>query len=329
MKTLVVGGAGYIGSHMTRLLLDQGHEVRVLDDLSTGHRGAIPAELLIEGSLLDPTALDQALETSQADVVIHFAAKSIIPESLSNPQLYYQTNLSGTMQLLEAMRRHHCSRLIFSSTAAVYGTPEVVPIDESAPTRPISPYGRTKLFMEQMIADYAAAYGLRTISLRYFNAAGAHASGLIGEAHEPETHLIPNILRSMAQGDFTLQLFGTEHPTADGTCVRDYIHVQDLVSAHLRAAEHLANLPAGHSDVFNLGLGHGYSVLEVLEAAQAVVGREIPRQIRPARAGDPPTLIANPGRANQILGWHCVHSDLDTILRSAWRWHQGPGFTSI
>lgn len=328
MKTLVVGGAGYIGSHMVRFLVDQGHDVRVLDDLSTGHRAAVAAELLIEGSLLNAAALDRAFAEAQPEVIVHFAAKSIIPESVSDPQLYYQTNLSGTLQLLEAMRRHRCERLIFSSTAAVYGTPDVVPIAESAATRPISPYGRTKLFMEQMIADFAAAYGLRTISLRYFNAAGAHPSGEIGEAHEPETHLIPNILRSLAQGDFTLQLFGTEHPTPDGTCVRDYIHVMDLVAAHQKAAERLATLQAGTSEVFNLGVGHGYSVLEVLNAAEQVVGREIPREIRPARAGDPPMLIADPSLANRRLGWSCEHSDLDTILRTAWRWHQSQGFTS-
>lgn len=321
MKVLVLGGAGYIGSHMVRFLREREIDLRVFDNLSTGHAWAVPEGLLLQGDLLDADTLDTALAAFTPDVVMHFAAKSIIPESIAEPDLYYQTNLTGTMNVLAAMRRHQVDKLIFSSTAAVYGTPDSVPITENAPTRPISPYGRTKLFMEQMIADYASAYGMKTISLRYFNAAGAHPDGDIGEAHEPETHLIPNILKSMASGDFTLQLFGTEHPTPDGTCVRDYIHVMDLASAHYQAALRLAGLADGSSEVFNLGLGRGYSVLDVLQAAEQVVGRDIPRETRPARAGDPAELVADATKAMQTLDWQCTNSDLPTILNSAWNWH--------
>ena len=325
MRVLVLGGAGYIGSHMLRDLQERGEDVCVFDNLSTGHAWAVPAGVLRQGDLLDAQAIDDTVKSFAPDVVMHFAAKSIIPESVRDPHQYYQANLTGTMNVLAAMHRQGVDRLIFSSTAAVYGAPSTSPITEAAATAPISPYGRTKLFMEQMIADYAQAYGFRTISLRYFNAAGAHAAGDIGEAHEPETHLIPNILKSMAQGDFTLQLFGTDHPTADGTCVRDYIHVQDLAAAHYQAAVRLDDLDAGCSETFNLGLGQGYSVLQVLQAAEQVLGREIPRDIRPARAGDPPELVADASAAQQALNWRCQHSDLDTILRSAWRWHSGQG----
>ncbi|MGJ8668093.1 MAG: UDP-glucose 4-epimerase GalE [Oceanococcus sp.] len=321
MKVLVLGGAGYIGSHMVRYLRERGETVCVFDNLSTGHAWAVPEGLLRQGDLLNATAISAVVSEFAPDVVMHFAAKSIIPESVSDPHRYYQTNLSGTMNLLAAMREHGVDKLIFSSTAAVYGTPDSTPITESATTRPISPYGRTKLFMEQMITDYAAAYDFKTISLRYFNAAGAHPDGDIGEAHEPETHLIPNILKSMVNGDFKLQLFGTEHPTVDGTCVRDYIHVMDLAAAHYQAALHLPQLAAGGSEVFNLGVGNGYSVLEVLQAAEKVVGRSIPRDVRPARAGDPPELVADASRAEQSLDWQCNYSDLDTILQTAWKWH--------
>ena len=321
MKVLVLGGAGYIGSHMVRDLQERGEEVCVFDNLSTGHAWAVPEGLLHHGDLLDAESINRCLQDFGPDVVMHFAAKSIIPESIREPHLYYQANLAGTMNLLSAMRSQQVDKLIFSSTAAVYGLPDSTPIQENAVTRPISPYGRTKLFMEQMIADYAQAYGLKTISLRYFNAAGAHAQADIGEAHEPETHLIPNILKSMAQGDFCLQLFGTEHPTPDGTCVRDYIHVQDLASAHYLAALRLADAPGGSSETFNLGIGRGYSVLQVLQAAEKVLGREIPREIRPSRAGDPPELVADARRAQKALNWRCKHSDLETILRTAWQWH--------
>ncbi len=322
MKVLVLGGAGYIGSHMVRYLQSCATEVCVFDNLSTGHAWAVPKALLVQGDLLDPAALHSVMADFAPDVVMHFAAKSIIPQSVADPHLYYQTNLSGTMNVLDAMRRHGVEQLIFSSTAAVYGTPDQVPINEEAATRPISPYGRTKLFMEQMIADYASAYGLKTISLRYFNAAGAHPDGDIGEAHEPETHLIPNILKSVASGDFSLQLFGTEHPTPDGTCVRDYIHVMDLASAHYQAALHLPQLSSGSSEVFNLGLGRGYSVRDVLRVAEQVLQRDIPHQVKPARAGDPPELLADPAKAIKTLNWQCRSSDLASIIGSAWNWHR-------
>lgn len=322
MKVLVLGGAGYIGSHMLRYLLDTGQQAKAFDDLSTGHAWAVPEGLLIQGDLLNPAEIDAAMLEFRPDVVMHFAAKSIVPESVRDPHQYYTTNLAGTMNVLAAMRKASCKQLIFSSTAAVYGIPKSVPITESTPPAPISAYGRTKLFMEQMIADYASAYGLRTISLRYFNAAGAHPDGDIGEAHEPETHLIPNILRSMVAGEFTLQLFGTDHPTSDGSCIRDYIHVMDLASAHWAAARHLKDMSDGENAIFNLGRGKGYSVLEVLAAAEQVVGRNIPREIKPARAGDPPVLVADASKANAVLGWQCEHSDLNQILGTAWNWHR-------
>jgi UDP-glucose 4-epimerase len=322
MRVLVLGGAGYIGSHMVRFLQEQGDEPIVFDNLSTGHRAAVSDCPLIIGDLLDAEAITRALQQQRPDVVMHFAAKSIVPESAIMPDIYYRTNLSGTMNLLAAMHAENISSLIFSSTAAVYGTPQAVPIKETAALQPISPYGRTKLFMEEMIRDYASAYGLRAISLRYFNAAGAHASGSIGEAHEPETHLIPNILRSVANPNFSLKLFGNQHATPDGTCIRDYIHVSDLCSAHHLAAQRVLQMKARSVDCFNLGLGAGYSVLEVLRGAEAVLGCEIPHRIEAARAGDPPILVADAQRARTQLGWHCEHSALDNIMASAWRWHE-------
>ena len=321
MRVLVLGGAGYIGSHMVKYLLAAGDTVRVLDDLSTGHRAAVEGCPLIEASLLEPQALRAALAEFRPEVVMHFAARSIVPESARAPDLYYRCNVTGTLNLLDAMRATGVDKLIFSSTASVYGTPETVPITESAPLRPISVYGRTKLFMEEMIRDHARAFGLKAVSLRYFNAAGADASGLIGEAHEPETHLIPNILRAASGLGEPLTLFGDDHPTPDGTAIRDYIHVSDLANAHRLAARYLDDLADGAMAIFNLGVGQGYSVRQVLDCAEAVTGQRIPYTLAPARQGDPPVLVADASLARAQLGWQPVHSSLTDIVASAWRWH--------
>lgn len=326
MRVLVLGGAGYIGSHMVRHLQNQGDTPIVLDNFTTGHRAAVAGCPVVEADLLDTAAVVECLEEHRPELVMHFAARSIVPESVREPDSYYRTNLAGTMNLLGAMHHTGVRRLIFSSTAAVYGAPDGSPIPESAATQPLSPYGRTKLFMEQMIADYARAYGLRAISLRYFNAAGADASGEIGEAHEPETHLIPNILRSVADPEFELQLFGGEHPTPDGYCVRDYIHVTDLCAAHHLAGLHLEALPPGTLECLNLGNERGFSVLEVLRSAERVLQREIPHHQAPAREGDPPSLVADATRARSTLNWACEHSDLDNIVATAWAWHRNPRY---
>lgn len=326
MKTLVAGGAGYIGSHMVRVLADAGHDVAVFDDFSTGHEAAIPKGVtVLRGSLLDAASVETAFGRARPEAVLHFAALSIVPDSVRDPATYYRANLTGALNLLDAMRRHGADWLVFSSTASVYGMPERVPIAENHPLRPISPYGWSKLFIERMIEDYCAAYGLRAASLRYFNAAGAHPSGEIGEAHDPETHLIPNVLRAAADGG-TLAIYGDRHPTADGFCVRDYIHVMDLCDAHLRTLDWLAEADRGCFGVFNLGSGRGFSVMEVLRAAERVVGKPIPNRVAAARAGDPPALVAASQFARDTLRWTPQHDSLEAMLETAWRWHRNPRF---
>ena len=318
-RILVCGGAGYIGSHMCKALAAAGHEPVAFDNLVTGHRWAVRWGPLVEGDLLDPRAIAAALAAHRVDAVMHFAARSLVGESMQAPGLYFRNNVTGTLNLLEAMRDAGVDRLVFSSTAAVYGTPDYTPIDEAHPTAPINPYGWSKLMAERQIAEFCRAHGLRAASLRYFNAAGADPSGEIGEAHEPETHLIPNILRAAlepARGP--VSLFGDDYPTPDGTCVRDYIHVEDLCQAHLLALRHLDDAPGMH--VFNLGTGSGHSVADVLAACRTACDGQPAATYAPRRAGDPPILVACSDRARDVLGWQPARS-LDAIVGDAHAWH--------
>ena len=319
MTILLCGGAGYIGSHMLQRLLRDGHGVVVLDNLSTGHRAAVQGCELVIGNLLDTPLLEQVFEQHRFDVVMHFCAKSLVAESMREPYAYYRNNVAGTLNLLAAMRAHDVQRLIFSSTAAVYGTPLTDSIGEDHPRKPINPYGRSKLMVEEILCDAARAHGLRSVSLRYFNAAGASDDASIGEVHDPETHLIPNVLRAAEPGALPLSVYGTDYPTRDGTCVRDYVHVDDLAQAHLAALAYLDAHDGAHA--FNLGNGAGFSVLEILRAAGNVTGREIPWNAAARRDGDPATLVANSAYAREQLGWQPRHTQIESIIASAWRWH--------
>lgn len=325
MHVLICGGAGYIGSHMAKMLATRGDRISIFDNLSTGHREAVQWGPLIEGDLLTPSDIDRALQAGPYDAVMHFSAKSLVGESVAHPDRYYLNNVVGTINLLNALVRHGIGKFIFSSSAAVFGNPEYTPIDESHPTRPINPYGRTKLMVENLLADYDQAYGLRSVSLRYFNAAGADPEGRIGESHDPETHLIPNILRSLVRpGGSALKVFGRDYDTPDGTCVRDYIHVNDLCDAHLRSLDHLNR--GGATGIFNLGIGRGFSVLEVIRTAVSVTGKDIPYTVADRRAGDPPVLVASAARARQQLGWEPRYTALEEIIETAWRWHRDQRF---
>jgi len=324
MHVLVCGGAGYIGSHMAKWLATRGIEVTVLDNLSTGHREAVRWGTLVEADLLYPETLEPVFAANRFDAVMHFCARSLVGESVAKPYEYYANNVTGTLNLLEAMRRHGVDRLVFSSTAAVFGQPVSRSIDEDHPTQPINPYGASKLMVERILADAAAAYGLRSVALRYFNAAGASPQGDIGESHEPETHLIPNVLRAALRTGPALSVFGDDYPTPDGTCVRDYVHVDDLAQAHQLALGYLDANPGAH--VFNLGNGQGFSVREVIAAAQRISGLEIPHTVAPRRVGDPAVLVASSEKARRDLGWEPAHTSLDTIIESAWRWHQAPSY---
>ena len=285
MKVLVVGGAGYVGSHACLALADAGHQPTVFDDLSTGHEWAVQWGELIRGSLMDAAAIDAALDRVRPEVVMHFAARSLVAESMTDPYLYYQANVGGTLQLLAAMRRHAVQRLVFSSTAAIFGEPVRLPIDEDHPKNPLNPYGRSKLMIEWMLEDAARSYGLNAVALRYFNAAGADPQGRIGEAHEPETHLIPRLLRRAAGEDLDVGIYGDRHATRDGTCVRDYVHVMDLAGAHVQAVERSGHAGAGFR-AFNLGAARGYSVKEVIRAVEVMIGRPLDLPVYPVRAGD-------------------------------------------
>ena len=318
MRILVTGGAGYIGSHMVKMLAARGDEVTVLDDLSTGHADAVRGAQFVQAELAGSEAL-QTLEKNRIEAVIHFAAASLVGESVADPLKYYTRNVGGTLALLKAMREAGVSKLVFSSTAAVYGEPQRSPIDESHPTVPVNPYGSSKLAIERMLAECCAAYGLRAATLRYFNAAGADPQGELGERHNPETHLIPLVLRAAAQGK-PVAVFGNDWPTRDGTCVRDYIHVTDLCDAHVRALDWLSR--AGRYDCFNLGNGDGATVLEVIEAARRVTGRKITINHSPRRQGDPATLVADAGKARRALGWQPQRAAIETIVADAWRWEQ-------
>ncbi|MDR3634093.1 MAG: UDP-glucose 4-epimerase GalE [Isosphaeraceae bacterium] len=319
MIVLVVGGAGYIGSHAVRGLVQAGHDVWVLDNLSQGHAASVPAGRLVRGELADRGALETALRDHKVDAVMHFAAFASVPESVADPAKYYQNNLVGTLNLLDAMRATGVGRIVFSSTAAVYGVPEVVPIPEDAPKQPINPYGFTKLAMEHALADYARAYGLGYAVLRYFNACGASSDATIGEDHTPETHLIPIILQVALGQRESLSVFGTDYPTPDGTCIRDYIHVEDLADAHIRV---LDRIEPGRGLTYNVGTGVGASVREVVDAARRVTGHPIPVVAHPRRAGDPPSLVASSQAIRRDLEWSPRYNAIEEIVASAWKWHK-------
>ena len=322
MAILVLGGAGYIGSHTVYELVDYGEEVVIVDNLETGHVEAVhPKAKFYQGDIRNRAFIDRVFEENKIDAVIHFAANSLVGESMTNPLKYYDNNLCGTKVLLDSMAAHRIDKIVFSSTAATYGEPENIPILETDKTCPTNCYGETKLSMEKMFKWTGRAHGLRYVSLRYFNACGAHESGKIGEAHAPETHLIPLILQVPNGKREAITIYGDDYPTPDGTCIRDYIHVTDLAMAHIQAVQYLR---AGNpSNIFNLGNGVGFSVKEVIEAARAVTGHPIPAVIEGRRAGDPARLIASSEKAREVLGWNPQHDDLSKIIASAWKWHQG------
>jgi UDP-glucose 4-epimerase len=319
MKVLVIGGAGYVGSHTVRLLIGGGHEVWVYDNLSRGHRKCVPPGRLIEGELSDRAHLIDVFRDYEIDAVIHFAAFALVNESVQHPAIYYQNNVSATLELLEAMRSAGVWRIVFSSTTATYGQPEVVPIAETTLQQPINPYGFTKLVIEHALTDYAHAYGFGCAALRYFNAAGASPDGTIGEDHDPETHLIPIVLQTALGQRESISVYGTDYPTRDGTCIRDYIHVDDLGSAHLKA---LQLLSPGLNLQLNLGTGHGHSVQEVIDACRRVTGCPIPAVVAGRRAGDPAELVADSSLAQRVLDWKPQYVDIEDIVRTAWKWHQ-------
>jgi UDP-arabinose 4-epimerase len=317
---LVTGGAGYIGSHTCKALSAAGYLPVTVDNLVYGHEDAVRWGPLEKGDIADRVWLDEVLARHRPAAAIHFAAFAYVGESVSDPGKYYRNNVAAALTLLEALRDHGIGRLVFSSTCATYGIPNNVPINEQAPQRPINPYGRSKLMVEQMLEDFDAAHNLKAIALRYFNAAGADAAGEIGECHDPETHLIPLALDAAAGNGPALTVYGQDYDTADGTCIRDYIHVTDLANAHVKALESLLN--GGQSDRINLGTGTGHSIRDVLSTIEAVTGKVVPHSVGPRRAGDPPSLVADPRRANASLGWSAQHSDLANIVRTAWGWHQ-------
>ncbi|MFI5295176.1 MAG: UDP-glucose 4-epimerase GalE [Thermodesulfovibrionales bacterium] len=327
ISALVVGGAGYIGSHMVKLLAESGCEVTVFDNLSLGHRDVVLSGTFVKGDLMNKDDLKALFAHNKFDVVMHFAAFCYVGESVQDPQKYYQNNVVGTLNLLEAMRNSGHDTFLFSSSCATYGVPESAPITEDHPQRPINPYGRTKLIVEQMLADYAVAYNLKSVSLRYFNAAGCDPDGALGERHDPETHLIPLVLaealRVRAGGisaDTSLYVFGNDYDTPDGTCIRDYIHVSDLCTAHLLAAERLSDGHVAKAEAYNLGNGKGFSVGEVIDSCRRVTGVDIRYRIASRREGDPPRLVGSAEKAKSVLGWSPEVSSLDEIVATAWRW---------
>jgi len=319
MRILVTGGAGYIGSHAVRLFLARGHDVWVYDSLAEGHRGAVPAERLIVGDLVEVARLDQALVQHRIEAVVHFAAYTYVGQSVRDPGKYYQNNLVNALNLMECMRKQRIWRFVFSSTAATYGVPQKQPITEEELQRPINPYGNSKLAVELALADYAKAYTWGYAALRYFNAAGASADASIGEDHDPETHLIPLVIKAVLGQIPAVEVFGTDYPTSDGTCIRDYIHVEDLAEAHLLALE---RLEPGTGLRYNLGIGRGYSVREVIETVANVSGKPVPLKEAPRRAGDPPILVASSERIRRELGWRPRYHELRSIVETAWHWHQ-------
>lgn len=321
MAVLVLGGAGYIGSHTVYELIEQGQETVIIDNLQTGHIDAIhPDAKFYKGDIRNKEFLDNVFKKEKIDAVIHFAASSLVPESMTDPLKYYDNNLYGTMVLLKSMVENNIDKIIFSSTAATYGEPENIPIKETDKTEPINTYGETKLSMEKMFKWVSKAHNIKYVSLRYFNAAGAHKSGKIGEDHTPETHLIPLILQVPNNKRENIKIFGDDYETKDGTCIRDYIHVTDLAQAHILAIDYLKK--TGKSDIFNLGNGVGFSVKEIIETARQVTGHPIPAVICPRRAGDPAQLIASNEKAEKILGWKPVYVNPEDIIASAWKWHK-------
>jgi UDP-glucose-4-epimerase GalE len=319
MRVLLTGGAGYVGSHAGRVLRQAGHEVWIYDNLSYGHRSAVPADRLVVGDLMEREKLAATFRDRRIDAVMHFAAFCYVGESVTEPAKYYQNNIVGTLSLLDAMRDAGVQRIVFSSTCATYGEPETVPITEAEKQHPINPYGFTKLAIERALADYARAYGIGYAALRYFNASGAAADGSIGEDHDPETHLIPLVLQVALGQRAEVLVFGDDYPTPDGTCLRDYIHVADLASAHVLALEALEG--GAPSNAFNVGTGVPHSVRQVLDAVARVAGRPVPADIGPRRDGDPSALYAANDRIRATLGWTPQHASLDDIVASAWRWH--------
>lgn len=320
---LVTGGAGYIGSHAVLALQKAGYRVIVLDNLVYGHRDIAETVLkveLVEGDTNDRALLDKLFATHQISAVMHFAAYAYVGESVTDPAKYYQNNFVGTLTLLEAMLAANVKHFVFSSTCATYGVPQIIPIPEDHPQSPINPYGSTKLMVERVLTDFDKAYDFKSVCFRYFNAAGADPEGRLGEDHSPETHLIPLVLQTALGLRDSIAIFGTDYPTPDGTCIRDYIHVSDLAQAHVLGLSYLLN--GGNTTIFNLGNGNGFSVREVIEMARQVTGREIPAIEHPRRPGDPPALVGSGDRARQVLGWNPQYADLHTLISHAWKWHQ-------
>lgn len=319
-KILICGGAGYIGSHINKMLNQKGYETVIYDNLVYGHKEAVKWGELIVGDLADQQALNDLFDKNEFDAVFHFAAFAYVGESVDNPEKYYYNNVVNTLNLLHAMKEHGVNKIIFSSTCATYGEPESVPITEDMPQKPINPYGATKLMVERIFKDYSKAYGLQFVVLRYFNAAGADPDGEIGESHDPETHIIPLVLDAASGVRENVKVFGTDYETPDGSCVRDYIHVTDLASAHLLALKYLEN--GGKPDFFNLGNEKGTSVLEVVESARRVTGKEFNATLTDRRPGDPAKLVGSSKKAKEILGWKPQYVDIDTIVSHAWKWHE-------
>jgi UDP-glucose-4-epimerase GalE len=321
MRVLITGGAGYIGSHTAKLLAASGHTPIVFDDFTQGHDWAVKWGPLERGSLADQGRLREVFAAHKVEAVVHFAASALVGESMSQPTKYFRNNTVATLNLLDAMREAGVATIVFSSTCATYGDPVRVPIDETHPQTPVNPYGESKLMVEKILRWYGGAYGLKWIALRYFNAAGADPAGEIGEDHDPETHLVPLVIGAALGTRPPVKVFGTDYPTPDGSAVRDYVHVMDLADAHRRALEGLDNGTA--SQAINLGTGQGHSVRSVIETVNRVGGKKVPFEEAPRRAGDPPELVAAPGRARDVLGWSCRYAALEVIVEHAWKWHAG------
>ena len=320
MAILVTGGAGYVGSHTVAALVERGIETIVIDNLEKGHREAIwPGAKLYEGDLRDTIFIDKLFAENTITAVVHFAAYSLVPESVKNPSKYYDNNVAGTLRLLDTMVKYNVKSIVFSSTAATYGEPDTIPVTEDAGERPVNPYGESKLSVERMLKWFDGAYGLKHVILRYFNVAGAHESAKIGEDHDPETHLIPMILQTALGKRESFSLYGDDYPTPDGTCIRDYIHATDLADAHILALDKLAKEPI--SALYNLGSGSGFSNKEILEAAKQITGIDIPVQFTTRRPGDPPVLVASSDKIKRELGWNPTRTHINNVIQSAWAWH--------